>query len=50
MPAQLDLFDKQRLAGAAILGALIGKAPDIGLGEFGGRLENGTGHIGTSRG
>jgi hypothetical protein len=36
MTAKLDLFRQQRLAGAAIFGALIGKPDASGARQFGG--------------
>src|SRR6202022_4546777 len=40
--AKLDLFSQQRLAGAAIFGALVGKTKAAGAREFGGGFQGGT--------
>src|ERR1700687_5257263 len=42
--AKLDLFSQQRLAGAAIFGALVGKANVAGARQLGGRFQGGTAH------
>jgi putative sigma-54 modulation protein len=44
----LDLFSQQLLAGAAIFGALVGKAHAVFACEFGGGFQGGTGHGRTS--
>jgi hypothetical protein len=46
--AQLDLFSQQLLAGAAILGVLVGKAHAVATCEFSGGFQGGTGHDKTS--
>src|SRR6476469_5956658 len=48
MTTQLDLLGEQRLAGAAIFPAFVGMARRVSAGEFGGWLQGGTGHDGTS--
>src|SRR4029450_14020728 len=44
--AQLDFLRQQLRAGAAILGALVGKAHAVFAREFGGGFQDGTGHWG----
>jgi hypothetical protein len=52
MAAELDLFSQQRLAGAAIFGALVGKTHAAGARQLGGGFQGGNGGIcgGTAHG
>src|SRR5665213_3280995 len=48
MAAKLDLLGQQRLPGAAIFGALVGKTEVTGARQFGGGFQSGTAHVMTS--